>query len=121
MSYHESSSDYSTSYVKHAVDAWKIAKAPSATETRLITKDELVNNLDYELTEECVTGNCYQRWKKTEITPSWVDNSNYSYWTMSSYDDCRNCVWNVTFYSIDEYRGQSYTIRPVIVLPKSAL
>ena len=41
---------YSTSYVKTVVDAWKTAKAPLATEARLITKQEIDDNFDFEQT-----------------------------------------------------------------------
>ena len=37
-----------TSYVKIVVDAWKTAKAPMATEARLITIDELIEELGFE-------------------------------------------------------------------------
>ena len=122
MQYHSSSSAYSTSYIKTTVDAWKTAKAPSATEARIITFDELKNNLGYEL----INKGSVQLWSPTESTPSWVYNSNYSYWTMSPDNGSMSSVWNV---SVD---GSLYTygvvgsygvniVRPVIVLPKSAI
>ena len=39
-------STYSTSYVKQAVDAWKTAQAPAASEARLITIDDLKDNFE---------------------------------------------------------------------------
>ena len=82
--------DYAQSEVKYVVDAWKNAKAPAASEARLITYDELLNNLGFELDDE-QTG--YKA--SAENTPSWVYNSNYWYWTMSQYEDSASSVWDV--------------------------
>ncbi len=40
--------NYAQSEVKYVVDTWKITKAPVASEARLITYDELIDNLGYE-------------------------------------------------------------------------
>ena len=39
---------YNASDIKYVVDTWKITKAPVASEARLITYDELIDNLGYE-------------------------------------------------------------------------
>ena len=123
MQYHSSSNAYDGSYIKTTVDAWKAAKAPAATEARLITLDELKNNLGYQVQQEC-TGSCYQVGQKTDDTPSWVYNSNYYYWTMSPYSDSSSRVWSVYGSGRLDYYGVDYNnvaVRPVIVLSKSEL
>ena len=121
MQYHSSSSDYSTSYVKTTVDAWKVAKAPQASEARLIKIDDLVADLGYEYYEQgSSTG-----YRKTDSTPTWVYNSNYWYWTMSPWNDSSSNVWHV--YSdggLGSGNGLTYNnevVRPVITISKSAL
>ena len=121
MYYHSESSVYSTSYVKTTVDAWKTAKAPMATEARLITFDQLKDNLGYEL----IDNGSVQLWSPTDSTPSWVYNSNYWYWTMSQYQDSSSRVWIVSGdgnLNGDYVSGFGYgVVRPVIVLSKSVL
>ena len=119
MRYHSDSNVYSTSYVKTTVDAWKAAKAPMATEARLITFDELKDNLGYEL----IDNGSVQLWSPTDSTPTWVYNSNYYYWTMSPKDDSASSVWRVTY---DGSLGNGYVnngnvVRPVITISKSNL
>ena len=134
MQYHSESNVYSTSYVKQAVDAWKTAKAPMATEARLITIDDLTDNLGYEYVAESGDGpDCPDgpecdlipdHYEKTQSTPAWLYNSNYTYWTMSQYKDSADGVWFV-YYDGDlerdfPVRGDG-CVRPVITLSKSNL
>ena len=110
-------SDYSTSYVKTTVDAWKTAKASRASEARLITKDEyesLCNIETYETPTE--PGTRY-------IPQYWLYNSNYYYWTMSVYSDSDSGVWTVSGggYLSNNDVNDNYAIRPVITLSKSDL
>ena len=130
MIYHSSSNAYEGSYIKTTVDAWKTVKASAATEARLITIDELAR-FDYEYTEN----NNFKYYKKTEFTPDWIYNDNYFYWTMTPYNDF---AWPEVWYVAEN--GDLYhertggisgcfsntscgwgAVRPVIVLPKSAL
>ena len=114
-----SSVDYSTSTVKQVVDAWKntaVATGDSAT-ARLITLDDLTDNLGYEYYEEGTSTG----YRNTESTPSWVYNSNYYYWTMSQCQDSSR-VWIVGS-SGNLYNGvpsNSRMVRPVLELSKSA-
>ena len=113
--------DYEQSEVKYVVDAWKAAKAPGASEVRLITLDELTTNLGYE---QGMVNPSTQGYVPTSSTPNWVYNSNYSYWTMSQYNDSAALVWMVgdgSLYSVDVNRNSSYVVRPVINLNKSAI
>ena len=114
---------YAQSEIKYVVDAWKSANAPAATEARLITFDELIENLGYDESAKQCTGSCW--YNKGVDTPSWVYNSNYWYWTMSPYNDSSSGVWSMNSSStvnIFSVVGDSVgTVRPVIVLPKSAL
>ena len=115
--------DYAQSDVKYVVDAWKTANSPAATEARLITKDELITDLGYEYYEQgSLTG-----YRNTENTPSWVYSSNYLYWTSSPWNDSGPYVWIVSYDGSFNHYGVYYggpvinVVRPVIVLPKSAL
>ena len=113
--------DYAQSEVKYVVDAWKIAKAPQASEARLMKYDEF-ENLGY------VEGNITPsdiRWVKTENTPSWVYSINYWYWTMTPYNNSASYVWGVNgdgsfYYDYDVYSPYG-VVRPVITISKSAL
>ena len=124
MQYHSSSNAYDGSYIKTTVDAWKAAKAPAATEARLITFEELTENLGFEYQQVNPTA---QGYKYTEETPVWAYNSNYYYWTMSPYQKSASYVWRVDadgslrdngVGSIDLGVG---VVRPVIVLSKSEI
>ena len=121
--------DYTSSEVKYVVDAWKTEQAPAASEARLITLDDLTNNLGIELNRTDPTR--YQI-TVTEDTPTWVMGENYWYWTMTTNSDKTDEIWYVhilsfaTLTSADvRYIGGLYlacsAVRPVIVLPKSAL
>ena len=115
-----SSVDYSTSIVKQVVDAWKntaVATGDSAT-ARLITLDELVDNFAYEYDDSNPTNIHYNQ---TQSTPSWVHNSNYSYWTMTSKADSSS-VWKVDGAGGLGSDGLSisHDVRPVLELSKSA-
>ena len=116
-------SDYSTSYVKQVVEAWKIANAPLATEARLITIDELIENFGYELVDN---GSVIYA-PLNEKVPNWVwKNNQYpvARWTMSLYGDSTSRVWRIDLdgklvpSNVNEV---SIVVRPVIVLPKSAI
>ena len=119
MYYHSSSSAYEGSYVKTTVDAWKQAQAPAASEARLITYEELEDNLGYD------HGTPGASWidVNPEYTPSWVYNSNYWYWTMSQYQDYASSVWSVVNGGNleDNFVGHNGAVRPVITLSKSNL
>ena len=114
-------SDYASSEIKYVVDAWKTAKAPAATEARLITIDE-VTSLGYEWKQTCPT--CGEGWVKTDDVPTWVYNSNYWYWTSTRYNDSPSDVWSVDVSGalsgnyVDSTGGYG-VVRPVITISKS--
>ena len=118
--------DYASSEVKYVVDAWKIANAPAATEARIITIEDLMNNLGYEEQQYCSAGECSMKKSKTENTPSWIYNSNYWYWTSTQYNDSSSNVWYV---DSDGRLGDNHVnngspsisgvVRPVITISKS--
>ena len=115
--------DYAQSEVKYVVDAWKAAKAPAASEARLIGLNDLPE-LGYELQPKNDTDSSLV-YKPTENTPSWISNNTYSwYWTSSQYNDSSSNVWYVNYggglYDSDVIRYFG-VVRPVIVLPKSAI
>jgi prepilin-type N-terminal cleavage/methylation domain-containing protein len=114
--------NYAQSEIKYVVDAWKNAKAPAATEARLITFDELKDNLGYEL----IDNGSVQLWSPTDSTPSWVYNSNYWYWTSTQYNDSSSIVWFVSDNGSlgnsgvsNLVTGGDSVVRPVITISKS--
>ena len=115
--------DYAQSEVKYVVDAWKTAQAPNATNARLITLDDLKDNLGIELTQSNVTS---LQITVTEDTPTWVMGENYYYWTMTTNTDKTADVWIVgtrSGASVPSNVVQVFgnVVRPVITLKKSAL
>ena len=117
--YSECITDYSKSDVKYVVDAWKTVQAPAALEARLITLDDLENNLGYFKMSE----NTAQLLLSSTV-PNWVYNSSYYYWTMSQGNDNNNSMWSVTFDG-DIQDGNLYSergvVRPVITIQKSSI
>ena len=115
--------DYAQSEVKYVVDAWKTAQAPLATNARLITINDLTDNLGMELNKTNPT--TYQI-TVTEDTPTWVMGENYWYWTMTTDTDNVGQVWRVGTRSgarVGSIRVRDYdsAVRPVITLKKSAI
>ena len=114
--------DYAQSEIKYVVDAWKAAQAPNATNARLITLDDLTDNLGMELNKTNPT--TYQV-TVTEDTPTWVMGENYWYWTMTTNTDKTADVWDVSTRSYAHVRSDtvqnSYicAVRPVITLSKT--
>ena len=113
--------DYAQSEIKYVVDAWKTAQAPNATNARLITIDDLTDNLGMELNKTNPT--TYQI-TVTEDTPTWVMGENYWYWTMTTDTDNVGQVWNVdsrsyAFVGSLAVRDYSCAVRPVITLSKA--
>ena len=114
--------DYIESDVKYVVDAWKSAQAPDAIEARLISNDEvaLLANLGYEFYYEDGT----PIYKPTELTPLWLYNSSYWYWT-----SCQNFEYTFDMWGIGpngelsgfDITNESGTVRPVITIPKSLI
>ncbi len=121
--------DYAKSEVKYVVDAWASAQAPAVLEARLITKSEIDDNFEFEDFEYYPCGGPYcpaETGKR--IKDTWMYNSSYWwYWTMTP--SSSENLWVVQGdgqlgeggprYS-DNY-GAQIAVRPVIVLPKSAL
>ena len=85
-------SSYDSSEVKYVVDAWATQNLNSSDlkkdklgySYRLITSDEIIDNLGFEadLTQITVI-----RYKATSKSPSWIRNALYEYWTMTPTDD----------------------------------
>ena len=116
--------DYSKSEVKYVVDNWSTSKISNGLiESRLITMDELLNDLGFEYFEE----NTFSGYRKTEDTPTFIFNSNYGYWTMSSLEDNFKSVYAVAtngnsgLTSVSSNYNNFRTIRPVVIISKSVL
>ena len=112
---------YAQSEIKYVVDAWKAAKAPAATEARLISKQEIDDNFEFEEYKPCGDA-CGVVFDK--ITADWMYNSNYWYWTSTQYNDSSSYVWLVNgsgrldYYSVNSFSGFG-AVRPVITISKS--
>ena len=120
--YHSNSSDYGVSYIKIIVDNWANDKfgINGYKEARLVTLNELRDNLGYDM----ATLNVSNYVINPDYTPSWVHGYNYSYWTMSPKEDLSTYVWYVENYPgirYNDVNAAGSAIRPVIVLSKSAL
>lgn len=119
VQYHLNSSNYETSFVKVIVDNWSSSEISEGFQgARLITLDELKNNLGYVLDES----ESFEKYIPSSDTPLWVYNS--SYWTMTSFEDSSSRVW----YVINDGRLVNYAVninsnmvRPVVLLKKSVL
>lgn len=111
--------DYAQSDIKYVVDAWKTANVSAALEARLITMDELVDNLGYEIMDNGSIVYGYV----PENAPSWIAKNDCWYWTMSPYKDSMTTVYYVGYgggfedYSIISDSG---VVRPVIELYKNS-
>ena len=114
-----STSNYSTSTIKQVVDAWAstAVRSGDTVTARLISHSDLIDNLGYinSLDTSQTTAS------SDGDTPSFVYNSNYSYWTMSKYNDSSN-VWYVTNSGNLNYNdpSNSYMVRPVLEIPITA-
>ncbi len=118
--------DYAQSEVKYVVDAWKIADAPAAIEARLLSKNEYQDNCveeEYQSSPSEIN---------TKFVPQydWLASNDYWYWTSTSYNDSLSSVGSVLrggdlnytdVYALFSHGSRSAVVRPVIVLPKSAL
>ena len=114
-------SDYENSEIRYVIDAWTSAKIKVSDlhkdelgyESRLLTIEELRNNLGYgELND--VNENVY----------SFSYSKDYWYWVMSEYNGSESEVYCVLFdqkisnVDVTNYGG---TVRPVVTLKKTAL
>ena len=116
--YYGSDNGYNTSKVKEIVDAWKATAVASGdtAKARLITYDELTDNLGYEKkADENILPS------SAGTTPTWVYSNRFRYWTMTQYKTTSN-VWGVDndghMNSFNYQNGN--TVRPVLELSKSA-
>ena len=119
--------DYNESDVKYVVDAWASDKLNQSDlkedslgyKTRLLTIEDLTNNLGYTKEDGDNSMNLNE-----ENTPSWVYNSNYSYWAIIPFDTSSTLVGNigsngnVLSGSLDD---PTDVVRPVITLSKNAI
>ena len=110
--------DYASSEIKYVVDAWKTAKAPAATEARLISKDEI----ETERKEYDPCGGCGAVATGDVAKYDWIYNNNYWYWTNTPYTDSSSYVWRVSGSgALGNYgvNGGYGVVRPVITISKS--
>ena len=113
-----SSTDYKTSIVKQIVNKWAegAVKSGDAVTTRLITFDELLDNLGYRYNEEMTAYHA-----TGENTPSWVCIPGDLYWTMTPELDSSN-VWDVR--GDGNLWSSSFSdikmVRPVLEISKSS-
>ena len=85
--------------------------------------DEITKNFAYEVKHAGSAG--YKYMQSSEDTPNWMYNSNYMYWTMSSFDDSSLFLWsvlgngNLGYFSVND--DDISVVRPVINLKKSVI
>ena len=123
--YDDCKTDYADSEIKYVVDAWAIDKIPSGLqEARLITKEEIDENFEYEEYDYKPCGDaCGVVIKRNRISASWMYN-NGAYWTSSLSQDYAN---NILIFTTGEWGDSSPVympssfVRPVIILDKSVL
>ena len=125
--------DYAQSEIKYVVDEWSkdkfiigdLKKDITGYSVRLITYDELVENLGYGQAEDG-----YIRPSINNYTPDWVYNSNYWYWTMTPSYDSNLDVWGVPGGTLTTNNGVFFgyvnrpnygVVRPVVTLLKTAI
>lgn len=117
--------DYNQSYVKKIIDTWAMANTNAddlvtkkGYSARLITVDELLNNLGYynDPKSDMLIS-------KTEDTPEWVYNTSGYYWTMpyEILDNKKVMTTKVLDNIISSEIYSTGLIRPVINLKKCAL
>ena len=116
-----SSTDYTTSTVKQVVDKWEESAVESGDNAtaRLISLEDLTNNLGYESEVQCITGTC--KHQSTNSTPSWVTQNTY--WTMTQVQDSSEMWVVVSNSGIQQYflSGNGFTeVRPVLDISKTA-
>lgn len=121
--------DYDASEIKYVVDNWSMEKLNQSDlqtdslgyTARLLTYDELINNLGYSKGTQNATSISINK----EYTPKWVYNSSYWYWTMSAYNDSNVYLWEVgNGGHLSNLSGCIYArgvVRPVVTILKSAL
>ena len=109
--------DYASSEIKYVVDAWKTAQAPAASDARLITLEDL-KSLGYS-DDSCIQSDYCS---KSAEASSWL-HINSGYWTSSQHNNLSSYVWGVgSNHLYTSFVNSNYgVVRPVIVLPKSAL
>ena len=120
--------DYAQSELKYTVDAWAADKFQASDlkedktgySVRLITLDELIDNLGYTI----IDGDTWYS-PSAENTPNWVYNNNYNYWTMSPEEDSAigvsYVISNGRVYAGSVCGNYDGVVRPVVTLLKSAL
>ena len=113
------------------MDRWAIdklterdLKSINGYKARLITFDELVDNLGYEYK---IIITALQGYIFSETTPNWVYNDNYWYWTMTPYESSKHqeIVWSIKedgkLTESFPFTQNAASVRPVINLLKSAI
>lgn len=125
--------DYNASDIKYVVDAWSNKKLTpddlkevNEYKIRLITLDDLINNLGYSYSDTSTSTIL-----KNDNVFSFVYSSNYWYWTMSPVSQSSYNVWNVrssgdvigdiSVYALNHVSRPDGVVRPVINLKKSAI
>ena len=114
---------YAQSEIKYVVDAWKAAKAPAATEARLISKDEI----ETERKEYDPCGGCGEVATGDIAKYNWMYNNNYWYWTNTPDTDSSSNVWRMCStgglgsHSVNSGNFRRGVVRPVITISKSVI
>ena len=126
ISYHDSSSVYSTSDIKRVVESWAQSKFTNELKTvdeysvRLINISELE-----ELGYEQVDNGSAKYYPLNDDVPSWVYSADFGYWTLTPCADTLDNVWKVSIigkiYGEGVHGNLDSAVRPVINVYKNKL
>lgn len=115
--------DYSKSNVKTIVDNWTQSNTnefdlyeKNSYKSRLITLDELINNLGYEKRTSSAINI-----SSSEDTPKWVYENIDNFWMMPENINSSKDALKVSMYVIPTETFNSGTVRPIINLRKCAI
>ena len=120
--------DYNKSDIKYIVDAWakdkfkedELKKDSTGYSARLITIDELTNNLGYIIGGSSTHFDYF----KTNNTPNWV-YKGHTYWSMIPSNDSTSYVWLISYneklISNIIYEASSGGVRPVVTIKKTGM
>ena len=124
-----SSNLYDVSKVKQAVESYAVEKGImidlieiNGYKIRLITKDELQNNLGWSITWRGPEENGVPNWVYQDFGEN--QNNVYGYWTMTPSENYSSFVWRVhsdKTLNTDVVSTNTRGVRPVINLLKSAI
>ena len=123
--------DYAQSEIKYVVDAWAedkfdesdLAMDSTGYKARLITKEEVESNFNFEEYDFKPCPPC-DSYKRQRIAEEWMGTNAYAYATMSQYGESNHLIYVIDLGRNLRDDGVSFTlinVRPVITINKTAI